>query len=456
VLTNQSCTKLLLSFDHFLLTLPVAWPWLLALLSVGVLVPIIILWPSLQRHKANALRWRQELDTKTLLFQQERGHAEHRLHEMMSARQELSDRFQALSKQALQENNRQFLDLAAQVFVTAQQQAKTDLDKRQEALHQTLHPVREALGKLEADTRQLTMRQTGAYEQLQGQIKNLMLLQHTVHSETDKLVQAIRKPTVRGRWGEMTLRRVLESAGMLANCDFLEQVTSSDSTESRLRPDVVVRLPEGRSIVIDAKTPFDAYLDTLEATSEEQRRAAQGNHARQVKNHIKNLSSKAYWDKLSATPEFVILFIPGESAFSAALEADPSLLEIGWQHRVVLATPTTLVATIMAVAYSWKQDAMAKNAEKTVAHGKELYERLCNFVGHLQDSGKGLQKAVSSYNQAVASLEARVLPKARAFESMGVTSTHKSLPSLPPLDVLPRSVMVEREDNSSATIEEAA
>lgn len=341
---------------------------------------------------------------------------------LREAREQLQGHFATLSQQALQANTQQFLDLAKQVLGGVQNESKADLDKRQTAIAQMLLPFHDTMQRLHRETEQLREKSTGAHVQLTEQIKGLTELQNAVRSETSRLVEAIRKPSVRGRWGEMTLRRVLEHAGMLAHCDFLEQHSTRDDNAALHRPDVVLKLPGERCIVIDAKVPFDAWLSATLAEDEAARKAHMASHIRQVKTHIKQLGAKTYWDKLDVSPEFVIMFVPGESAFSAALEEDPELLAESWRHRVVLATPTTLMATVMAVAYSWKQEALARNAEQAVELGRKLYDRFCEFSKHMHGLGKALNKSVESYNSAAASLETRLIPQAQRFEDLQIAS----------------------------------
>ncbi len=362
--------------------------------------------------------------------------AEARAAALEEARAALLAQFQAASKQALAENNEQFLSLAQTRFTQAQAEAA-----------QLLTPLREALGKLDAQGQHMRER----HGQLSEQLKQMMSLQGTMQHETQRLVEAIRKPAERGRWGEITLRRVLENAGMLMHCDFVEQSQHSDDVGGRHKPDVIINLPDKRCVVIDAKVPFEAYLNATMAANEAERKAHMATHARHVHDHIKQLSSKAYWDKIGgsgSSPEFVIMFIPGESAFSAAVEADPTLLEAGWQKRVVLATPTTLMATLMAVAYSWKQAMLADDAKKAMAITRTLYDRLGTFSKHVQDTGRSLKMAVEKYNSAVGSFEARVLPTARELQSLHLTGTDAPFPAPQQVDVQPRTLVAHDDETA--------
>jgi DNA recombination protein RmuC len=271
------------------------------------------------------------------------------------------------------------------------------------------------------------------------QVQMLKETQLQLRDRTDNLVRALGTPQVRGRWGEMQLRRVVELAGMVNYCDFYEQ-TSTSSDSGRLRPDMLIRLPGGKTVVIDAKAPLAALLDALEAKDDATRATKLRDHARQLRDHIKALSQKSYWEQFQPAPEFVILFLPGETFFNAALEQDPALIENGVEQRVIIATPTTLIALLKAVAYGWRQEALADNAQKISALGKELYARLSTMGGHLGALGKALGSAVERYNQAIASFESRVLVSARRFEELEATGTTAAIEEIPPVDASPRQL----------------
>jgi DNA recombination protein RmuC len=356
-----------------------------------------------------------------------RAQAEARL----ADRERLSDTFKALSSDALRASNVEFLQLAREALGAIVTEARGDLVERQGAIGALVRPLEDALGRYETAVREMERAREQAYGNLHQQLQSLAQSSADLSRETSSLVTALRVPQVRGRWGEITLQRVVELAGMSEHCDYAEQV-SAESEAGRRRPDMIVRLPGGRQIVVDAKVPLTAYLDALEQGGEAGRRAALERHAVQLRTHMNQLAAKAYWDQFPMAPELVVMFIPGESFFAAAVDADRSLIEDGMARRVMLATPTTLIALLLAVASGWRQEAIAANATRISELGKLLYDRLRVFVGHLEEVGKAMGAATGSYNKAIASMESRVLPAARRFRDLGA-ATGDDIPELTPL-----------------------
>jgi DNA recombination protein RmuC len=358
---------------------------------------------------------------------------------LAQARHDLVAAFQALSGEALKQNNEAFLSLAKSTFHTLHAEAKGDLAQRQQAIDELVKPLSESLHRYDEQLRQLEQSRQAAYGGLDQHLKLLAETQQRLQQETGNLVNALRTPAIRGRWGEITLKRVAELAGMAAHCDFFEQ-ESVMSEDGRLRPDMVVQLPGGRQIIVDAKTVLSGYLDAHEAGDEERRLEALRRHAAQVRTRINDLSLKAYWSQFDQAPEFVVLFLPGEQFLGAALEQDPRLIEEGFAQGVVLATPTTLMALLRAVAYGWRQERLAAHAEEAGRLGKDLYERMANLAEHVNDVGQSLGKSVVAYNRAVGSLETRILPAARRFKDLGVAS-EKEIASLEPIEVVARKAL---------------
>lgn len=464
------CNTILLNFDLLMETQILS----LIILVVGIAIGLIAGW-FLLRNKASAanvsdlatLRERlggkeAELQKLELTFnaeiaehkrsreqntqlkaelEGERRAAVERLNSFKTATDDLSEKFKALSRDALRDNNQSFLDLAHSTLQKFQENAKGDLETRTKAIDQLVQPLRESLEKVDGKIGELEKTRAGAYSELREQVRALATSQSQLQSETGNLVKALRAPHIRGRWGEIQLRRVVELAGMLQYCDFVEQETVT-TEDGRLRPDLIIKLPGNRTIVVDSKVPFDAFYESISTTDEVVRLAKLKEHARLVRTHINSLSRKSYWEAVQPTPEFVLLFLPGETFYSAALEHDPKLIEDGVSEKVIIATPTTLIALLKAVSYGWRQEQMAANAEEVGELAKVLYDRLRVFTNHFTEIGRGLVRAIDSYNRGVGSLEARVLFTARKFKERGAIAGEE-IETVEPIDKVARPLSLD-------------
>ncbi|MFH1014762.1 MAG: DNA recombination protein RmuC [Nitrospirota bacterium] len=353
-------------------------------------------------------------------------------------KKEMSDTFNALSKAALESSNESFLTLASERLGKIVEETKGKLGEHQTAMDGMIKPLSDTLKRYEDQIKVMEDSRHKAYGSLEEQLRTLASTHETLQKETSNLVSALRKPQVRGRWGEMQLRRVAELSGMSVHCDFTEQVSVGTET-GRLRPDMIIHLPAEREIVVDAKVSLDAYLDAIAASTEEERKLAMKRHAQQIRAHLNSLSSKSYWDQFPKAPDYVVLFIPGESFFSAALEFDEKLMEEGFAKKVILASPASFIAILGSVAHVWRQENITKNTEIVAALGKELYERMNTLIKHLTDIGSGLDKAIGAYNKAVGSMESRVLPSVRKFKELGVTGADE-IPIIEQIDHTPRNL----------------
>lgn len=362
--------------------------------------------------------------------------AEEKLQILENAREELTKQFSHISQIALEKNNQIFLDLAKEKLEVQNQQAKSELSQHQQRMDHNIKHLYEILEKLEQHNRSLEEKRTHAYSSLSEQIKNLVETQHRLQLETRNLVTALRAPSQRGRWGEIQLKRVVEMSGMLEYCDFEQQV-SRDTEEGRLRPDLIVKLPNSKSIVVDSKVALEAYLDAVHSQDEETKKLKLSAHAQHVRRHITQLSSKSYWQQFDHTPEFVVMFLPGEPMFSAALEADPQLIEFGAEHRVLIATPITLIALLRAVAYGWRQEKIAESAQEISKMAQDLYARVNTTAEHFIKLGSNLDRSVKTYNEAIGSLERMVLPQIRKLREKGI-GTQTEIPILEPIERVTR------------------
>ena len=368
----------------------------------------------------------------------ERRTASDKLTLLKDAEEKLREAFAALSSDALRQNNQSFLDLAKTSLAEFQKTARMDLDGRQKAIEDLVQPLKESLTKVDGKLQEVEKNRVGTASALTEQLRSLHQAQQSLQVETGRLVQALRSPNVRGQWGELQLRRVVEAAGMLEYCDFdLKESVDADGT--RLTPDMIVRLPGSRNVVVDAKVPSSAYLDAMESDDEAVRNGKLRDHARQVRDHVVRLGNKTYWQHFQPAPDLVIMFVPGETLLSVALQRDPSLLEFSLGRGVMLASPLTLMALLRAVAFGWQQEKVARNAHEISDLGRQLYDRIRVMAEHFEEVARGLTRSVEAYNRAVGSLESRVLVTARRLKEKGI-SAPEELPELEVIDHTARSL----------------
>ena len=411
-------------------------------LAAGVLIGGLAGWFIARRRQRRLEETIEEQDAR--IRSQEAVQAE-RQAAFDAAKSELIEAFGNLTQQSLRSNSEQFLKLAEQNLARQNERAKAELGEREKAVESLVRPIREALKASQDQISELEKARSEAYGGITAQLESMQAAQKYLAQETQNLVNALRRPEVRGRWGEITLRRLVELAGMVEHCDFQEQVHSVGEGQV-IRPDLIVNMPDSRQLVVDVKTPLDAYLAAVEAPDDAQRQLALKRHAQKVREHIRALASKAYWAQFSESPEFVILFIPGDQFLSAALNEDQELIEYALSQQIILATPTSFVALLKAVAYGWRQLSLAENAKEIRGLAEDLYNRLAVFTGHMNKVGRQLASSVENYNRAVGSLERSVLPGARKFTELGVHAK-KEIEKLESLEPVPRTMIEPGSDD---------
>ena len=409
---------------------------------MAAIVGAWLTWLRLNGRIANLSQRNAELNTTLEL--ERKTHVE-KLETLEQARTQLSETFGHLSSQALKHNSEEFLKLAQENLKQFHTKAQGDLSQKEQAIENLLKPIKEALNKTEQQIRAMEHERKEAYGSLTKHLETMAQTQQALQGETRNLVKALSRPEVRGQWGEMTLKRLAELAGMVEHCDFYEQ-EHTNTEDGAMRPDMIVRMPGDREIVVDVKTPLDAYLSAVEATDDTERETHLVRHTKNVRKRVQELASKGYWNQFAHSPDFVVLFIPGDQFLSTALDHDHNLLEDAMQQKVILATPTSFVALLRAVAYGWRQESLAKNAEQIRQVGEELYGRLGTFADHLGKMGKSLNSSVQHFNKAVSSFDSRVIPSVRKFSEMGI-SAKKEVEGLEQIELATRDVEARSEES---------
>jgi len=437
--------------------------WGVLILGIGVLALGFLLWKQ-PKNSGQDNFLKEELEKRSLkideLTQQiqnlasensglqsqlesEQKRLEEREKNWAESRARLVESFNSLSKNALESNNQSFLTLAQTQMQKMMELSQQDLQLRQERIANLVLPVKESLAKVDAKLQDIEKARSSSETSMRDQVQLLMRSNQDLRQETHGLVSALRAPQARGRWGEMQLRRVAEMSGMIAYCDFELQSSENNAQDQRLRPDMVVRLPGGKQLVVDAKTPLIAFLDAMNLPHPDQRREKLKEHARHIRKHIDDLSKKSYWQQFQPSPEFVVLFLPGEHFFSAALEADPELIEAGVQQNVIIATPTTLISLLRAVSYGWQQDRLTDNVRSVGKIGQELYKRVSDMTEHFVRLGKSLSQSVDSYNKAMGTLESRVLVSARKMNELNALTANTAISDVPLIEAQARAPVID-------------
>lgn len=400
---------------------------------------------KLEKARAEIVELKIKRGEQTTYITEQKHLAAEKLAMVEESQEKLSQAFRALSAEALEKSNKSFLDLAKETLSKFQEKAKGDLEKKQQSFEEIVKPVKESLSRLDHGMRAIEKERKGEQESLKSQMRSMLEAEKELRTETTTLVRALKAPIVRGRWGEMQLRRVVELAGMVNHCDFYEQKTAEGGS---IRPDLVVKLPGDKQVIVDAKTPCDAFLEAVQSDDEGFKAEKFKAHARHVRQHVQALGKKSYWQSFQPTPEFVVLFIPSDNFFSSALEHDPTLIEVGVEQGVIIATPTTLIGLLRAIAYGWKQQKLSRHAEEVSHLGHELYKRIVDMSSHWTKVGRGLSSAIESYNKAVGSLESRVLVSARKFKTLGAADQGVELEELLTIDRTARKIQAEEMKES--------